>query len=226
MNSRHQTSIRFRVAVAAAAIALTALAGIAQSSGPDAKLVTKVNATGIQVLTGSKLWIEGTSTMHGWTSVATRMDLTVAPAATDPDAVLRGNAIEKIVVSVPVAEMRSGKDGLDKNMRKALKSDAHPAIVWTLASYALAEGATADAFTVRAKGTLVVAGVEKPVEVEGKAAREGANLRVRGTTTVLMSTFGVKPPAMMMGTLKTGDPVKVHFDLILAGADAAAAGQP
>jgi polyisoprenoid-binding protein YceI len=225
MNSRVPASTPFRGLVAAV-IALAAIAGAAGSSGPSATTTTKVHATGIQALPGSKLWIEGTSTMHGWSSVATRVDLTVAPAATDPGAVLRGNAVEKVVVTVPVAEMRSGKDGLDKNMRKALKADVHPAIVWTLADYTLAEGATADAFTVRTKGTLAVAGVEKPVEVEGKAAREGTNLRVRGTTTVLMSAFGVKPPAMMMGTLKTGDPVKVHFDLILAGTDAAAAGQP
>jgi len=221
MNARTSTSARLHRVVAAATIALAVVCGVAQSSGHPASATTRFNATGIQVLPGSKLWIEGTSTMHGWSSVATQVALTVAPAPTNLDAAMRSGT-DKIVVSVPVAEMRSGKDGLDKNMRKTLKSDAHPAIVWKLQHYALAEGATPDSFTVRATGLLSVAGAEKVIEVEGRVRREGANLRLRGTAPLLMSDFGLKPPVMMMGTLKTGNRVLVHFDLILAGASATA----
>jgi hypothetical protein len=39
---------------------------------------------------------------------------------------------------------------------------------------------------------------------------------VRGTRDLLMTEFGIKPPTMFMGMLKTDDKVTIKFELQLA----------
>ena len=67
----------------------------------------------------------------------------------------------------------------------------------------------------RLRELLTLGGVEKPVVVIAKAREENGMLRVSGTQKVEMSDFGLKPPTLMMGTLKVGNEVTVGFDLLL-----------
>ena len=48
-------------------------------------------------------------------------------------------------------------------------------------------------------------------------AREeaGSVLRVRGSEEIVMTEFGVKPPSLMMGTMKVRDRVVVQYDVLL-----------
>jgi polyisoprenoid-binding protein YceI len=165
---------------------------------------------------GSRLWIQGTSTIHDWESKATRLEFSIEPAVEDElESLVRGGGVTAGTLRVPVAEMKSHKDGLDKNMRKALSADRHPMIEFHLVKYTVTAHAGADSFLVKADGKLKIAGVEKPVEIETGARREGAGLRLRGREPVLMSDYGIKPPVMMLGTVKTGNEVMVYFDLLL-----------
>jgi polyisoprenoid-binding protein YceI len=116
---------------------------------------------------------------------------------------------------VPVADMKSHKDGLDKNMRKALLAEKHPAIEFVLEKYTASQPEGADSMIVKADGKLTIAGVTKPIQIEAGARHENNGLRLRGHETVLMSDYGIKPPVMMMGTVKTGKEVVVYFDLVL-----------
>ena len=50
------------------------------------------------------------------------------------------------------------------------------------------------------------------LEVKEQAGR----LHVRGTRDLLMTEFGIKPPTMFMGMLKTDDKVTITFELQLA----------
>jgi hypothetical protein len=44
---------------------------------------------------------------------------------------------------------------------------------------------------------------------------DNGGLRVKGSKEFLMSEFGVKPPSLMLGTMKVRDKVKVNFDVVL-----------
>jgi polyisoprenoid-binding protein YceI len=98
---------------------------------------------------------------------------------------------------------------MDKNMRNALESDKAPQITFSLKSYTL-EGET-----VTAKGSLSIHNVAKDVELKGVLTAKGGALQVKGSYDLLMSDYGVKPPVMMLGTLKVKDLVTIayQFDL-------------
>lgn len=157
----------------------------------------------------STLWIEGDSTLHAFASTASALSMTLK-LEDEPAAALARKAPAALVLRVPVKELRSGKSALDENLRRAMKAQEHPEVVFALSAW---EGAAPG--PVKAKGVLTIAGVSKDVEVGGTLALSGAGLRLEGEKTLLMSDFGIKPPTMMMGAIKTADKVTVKFRLEL-----------
>jgi polyisoprenoid-binding protein YceI len=178
---------------------------------------------------GSRLWLEGSSTVHEYSSTASELKATLAHDPASWDAALpRAEAIEKLIrahgvtaleVIVPVQGMHSGKSGLDKNMAKALNASAHPDIRFVLSDYKVAEGAKPGEMAIDARGKLTVAGVTKDVAIAVSAAREEDILHLRGRVPLKMTQFEVKPPTMMMGALRTSDDVTVQFDLRLGAGE-------
>lgn len=163
----------------------------------------------------SRLWISGSSTVRSFECNATAFDANVESAPGASAAVLAG---EKAVTAVEVrvdAERLDCKNGtMNEHMLKALKAKANPTIVFKLASYDLAK--QADAIRVTLNGTLALGGVEKPISVTVNAT-EGASgmLHIVGTHELKMTEWGLKPPSLMLGTMKVDERVKVGFDLLL-----------
>ena len=189
-------------------IALTALMSIAGS----------LHAQSVRLAVGpeSKLCIEGGSNLHGWECKASSMD-----AAIEVDeSFLKSTAVvptlvKKVQVKVPVRNLKCGHGGMDNNLYKALKADEAPEISYTLSTFDVLPGATKDSFTVKAVGTLRLAGAEKTVnmDVNGARAADGS-ITATGELPLLMTDFGVKPPTAMFGTLRTDNKVTVKFSLL------------
>jgi hypothetical protein len=187
----------------------------------------------LSVQPGSKLGLKGTSTVHAWHADATRLTvLFTHEAAAWESALPRGEAIEKLIrahgvksidLTVVVQGLKSGKDGLDKNMYKALLAEKHPEIRWVMAGYEVAD-AKDGVLAIDAKGKVSVAGVEREVAMKATAAREGDAVRLRGEVPLKMTWFNIKPPTMMMGTVRTGDEVTVHYDLLIGASEPPLAG--
>ena len=110
-------------------------------------------------LASSKLTIAGSSNIHEWkatTAVVRIKNAKLAINLTEPGflaAIVKPSALEAFEISVPVITLKSDKDGLDKNMYKALKSDKSPDI--TFRATKLVAGATEG--TIRATGMLAIA---------------------------------------------------------------------
>ncbi len=160
----------------------------------------------------SKIWIEGTSNVHDWKAEAAVIDAQIEFGTLTGDA---GQLVKKVTITIPVKELKSGKGGMDGNIQKALKADKNPDIVYTLTDIeTLSE--TKDGFTLRANGTLRLAGAESAVTTEIAATRlADGSYKATGTVPVKMTAFAVKPPTAMLGAIKCGDDVKVRFDLVV-----------
>jgi YceI-like domain len=176
-------------------------------------------ASRITLAEASRLTLKGKSTMHDFASTATRMQLALELTDTLPpgDSVVARlaapGAVKSIVLTIPVEGMKSEKDGLDKNMYKALKAAENPNIVFRLTSPAIASGADGAAF--RVSGELELAGKSQPIEVDVRASESPEGIVLEGSKALLMSDFGIKPPTMFLGTLKTADRVVVEWRLVL-----------
>jgi polyisoprenoid-binding protein YceI len=127
---------------------------------------------------------------------------------------LKSGAIKTLEVVVPVKDMRSGKDGLDKNMQKALKAEENPNIIFHLDKYEVKDSTTpTQGKMVSASGTLEIGGVKNAVILDGTLTEDGSGARIQGVEDLLMTDYGIKPPKILV--IKTSNEVKVHYDLRL-----------
>ncbi len=63
-----------------------------------------------------------------------------------------------------------------------------------------------------AAGQLTVAGATRPLTMALKATIvDGGGLLFEGSAPLRMTEFGIEPPKAMLGTIKTGDEVRVGF---------------
>ena len=61
-----------------------------------------------------------------------------------------------------------------------------------------------------------MAGTTKAVEVPFTLDDTSGNWVFTGEVTMLMTTFEMKPPTAVFGTIKAGDEVKVRFEVVTA----------
>jgi polyisoprenoid-binding protein YceI len=166
-------------------------------------------------VTTAVLSLSGTSTMHPYTVSTKALKATAGIAtAADLKGLLQPGALQNFELQIPVNTFTSDKDGLTKQMFKAMKADKHPTITFKLNAYTVEPAA--NGVIVKPTGTLTVAGVEKPIDIVLDVTEQAGALHVRGTRDLLMTEFGIKPPTMFMGMLKTDDKVTIKFELQLA----------
>lgn len=163
----------------------------------------------------SRLWIAGTSTVRSFQCQATSFDATIESASGGVASVLAGEkAVSSVTVTVPVEKLDCKNSTMNEHMRKALKASQNPTVVFRVDTYELARAS--EGVTVTLNGTLTLGGVEKPITVNAQAKPgENGTLLVSGTREVRMTEFGLKPPTLMLGTMKVDERIKVGFDVIL-----------
>jgi hypothetical protein len=178
---------------------------------------------------GSKVRIEGTSTVHDWQVegpviggyLEVGTDFPIEPG----QSVTPGKIQAGAEVVIPVRSLRSiEKDGkpysdkMDDIMYGKLKQPTNPKIVYRLNELALKETPKAAdlPYVFDSKGELAVAGVTNKISMRVNVMpMADKRLKVTGTTSVKMTDFGIQPP-VLVGILSTGDEVKLFFEWIVA----------
>lgn len=188
---------------------------------------------------GSKMRIEGTSSVHDWQCESPFIggSLEVGPGFPgEPGASAKPGKVDvKGEVFITVRSLKSlekdGKpysDAMDDRMCTAMEASKYPKITFYVTGLTLKEAAASKdkPYVFDATGNLVIHGVTNsismPVNVLPLADKK---VKISGTTTVKMTAYKVEPPApkLALGFIKTGDDVKVIFDWMVAPKPAAAA---
>ncbi|SKB49472.1 YceI-like domain-containing protein [Parapedobacter luteus] len=156
--------------------------------------------------------IKGTSTLHDW-------NMTSAKGQTKATFTIEGDQVSGITAltfTLPAESLKSDKSGLDKNAYKALATDKHATISFSMTSGTLTPTGK-NTFQVRATGNLTIAGTTRPTTITatGQYSPTDKSITVKGATAFKMTGYNVKPPTVMMGTIKTGDEITVDYSLKL-----------
>jgi polyisoprenoid-binding protein YceI len=170
---------------------------------------------------GSKVKLEGTSTVHDWTVesgiisgyIEFESEVPLDPAL--PNTELK--VTPKVEVTIPVSSLKSGKKLMDEIMHDNLKIKENPRIKYVLKEMKPREHKAGEPFQFDTKGELTVAGVTKPIDmVVTLTPMAAGKLKATGSKDLKMTDFGMKPPApsIGLGLIKTADEVKVSFEWI------------
>ena len=178
----------------------------AQAENTEAKLNFKPE---------SKIWVAGTSTLHDFTVNAKEIDATLK--VDKSNLANQQLIIENMKVVVPVKKLDTDKSSMNDNMQDALKADDNPDIVYQLNNpVSVKLPAVSDSVQLKADGTLTIAGVRKPVTLTAELVRtKDGLLHFKGDQKILMTDYGVEPPTMFFGTIKTGNKVVIHYDVVI-----------
>lgn len=177
---------------------------------------------------GSKMRIEGTSSVHDWQVEGKLIGGHVEAGAGFPlepgQAVTPGKVDATVEAFIPVRSLASiEKDGkpystsMDDIMYGKLLQPTHPRITYRLNELTLTATPKnpGDPYVFDSKGELVVAGVTNTISMPVSVTPLGnKKVKIAGTTTVKMTQFDIKPPApaIALGLIKTGDDVKLIFE--------------
>jgi polyisoprenoid-binding protein YceI len=151
-----------------------------------------------------QLKISGTSSLHDW-------DMVSETATGKLVAFVDGNkltTINSLVVEMPAESIKSGKGGMDKNAYKALKTNQFKTVKFDLKSSTKNADGTWN-FT----GTFAIAGATKSVTLKIKETTIGGQSVFEGSYSFKLTDYKITPPTALMGTVKTGDDVKISFTL-------------
>lgn len=164
----------------------------------------------------SSVTISGTSTIHDWTMKGSTIGgaIEIAPdIAADPtrSASWKSDKPALVTVTIPVTAIKSEHAKMDSVMLDAMKAKQFPEVKYELTQATPVKG-NAEAFVLRTSGRVTVAGVTRDVEMDIAGTKTGAkSYAFAGEVPMTMTSFGIKPPTAMLGTIKSGDAIKVAF---------------
>lgn len=136
-------------------------------------------------LNASNIKVLGTSTLHDW-------EINVEKMVVKKD----GGKLKSIYIKVEDMHATEGSV-MDDHTRDAMEADKYKDIKFTVTSM--------DDKVV--KGTLKIHG--KSQNITAHYTMKGG--KISGDLKLKMTSFGIKPPEFMFGTMSTGDEVKIHF---------------
>lgn len=172
---------------------------------------------------GSKLKIDGTSTVHDWTVESSIIGGYIefdSNFPLDPAKPSEGLKVTpKVEVNIPVRSIKSGKKLMDDVMHDAMKVKDHSKVEYALKEMTAQERKAGDPLKFDTKGDLTVAGVKKEIDmVVTMQPTPDGKLKTVGEKNLKMSDFGIKPPApaVGLGLIKTGNDVKITFEWVTA----------
>jgi polyisoprenoid-binding protein YceI len=156
----------------------------------------------------SKLSVAGTSSLHDWEIVAN--DIKGSVTLNQPEVTVKNLKIEVVSES-----LKSGKNGMDKNTYKALKTKEFKTIVFEFIEVKDFVKQTDGKYKVSVVGNLKVAGVTKKTTVNFIMTVKDNTVNLTGEKTFKMTDHKIDPPKALLGTITTGDEITIKFNVNL-----------
>ncbi|WP_194775664.1 YceI family protein [Pararhodonellum marinum] len=151
-----------------------------------------------------KLKISGTSTLHDWDMVSNQ-------AKGKGKFTLEDNKIHQVrdlSIEMPAESIKSGKNGMDKNAYAALKTKNHKTVTFKLTDWKSNGG------QYQATGDFTIAGKTRSVTFPVDTEFSGENILIKGSHDCKLTDFDIDPPTALLGTVKTGNDVTIHFEVL------------
>ncbi len=151
----------------------------------------------------SSIQVKGTSTIHDW-----EMN---AEAPTSSFTLKEDQSLDKLIsgsFTVDVASIKSDKDIMNKKTWEALKEKKFPQIKAKLLQV------TQNGNSGNVQLELTIAGKTQKIADDFQLTADNGTIKIEGILDLKMTDFGIQPPTAMLGTIKTGDEIKVEYKLV------------
>lgn len=160
--------------------------------------------------------INGTSTLHDWTSDVRRVDLSADLVMIDGELI----DITNLVLKIKVEDIKSEKGSMmDKNTHKALNYEKFPNIFGSMQrTSSIVKNKNVYKIGGNCQVSIGGSAVNVPIKVEGVVDAEG-DIVFSGQAKIKMTDFNIEPPVVLLGTLKTGNEVVIKYSFVIPCVD-------
>lgn len=160
----------------------------------------------------STVTIQGTSSLHDWEEKVDKFDVNLSLKLKDKEI----TSIERANFVCKAASISSESSTMTHKTLEALKADKFPEITFRMISVdkLTSQGGT---FSGTASGDISFAGVTRRITISFTGSNTNNRITLKGSKTVSLKDYNIKPPTAMLGTLKTGDKVTISFNLQFQG---------
>lgn len=153
----------------------------------------------------SVLEVNGTSSLHDWHLETEKQSGKIVITNSED------LAISILNFSVETESLKSGKSSMDKNTYKALKTDDYKTIDFKFKSVKQVVKLENNSFKATLNGDLTISGVTKSISLDVTLNLSGTTVLLEGEKSLKMTDYGIDPPKALLGTIKTGDAIKIIF---------------
>ncbi|MBC7567011.1 MAG: YceI family protein [Pedobacter sp.] len=188
-------------------MALLIFMGLASGQDLKAQSNYKLNAAKENLIR-----VSGKSNVHDWAMTANN------PTCEADFGPLAGNenvpkTLSSLSFSVNAKSLKSEHSSMDTRTYKVIKADEHPKISFKL-SYAVITPISRGKFSVKATGTLSIAGVSKMITMQvNSTVNPDQSITCTGTQRVKLTDYSIQPPSFMLGAMKVGDELSINYNL-------------
>ena len=155
--------------------------------------------------------VAGTSSLNDW---ELKTNTGTVTATFELDEAGKPTEVIGLNVTLSVYTLKSGKTGLDNNAYKSLLvSDFAQIKFGSVQGTIKPAGAN---YTIVCNGIMQVAGKSVNTSIVANCVLQAdGSLSCTGTKDMKMADFDITPPSFMLGTIKTGNEVKLSFTTVL-----------
>jgi polyisoprenoid-binding protein YceI len=155
--------------------------------------------------------LTGTSTLHDW-------EMKAVNGKSEATFMVDGNgnitSLTRLNFTLPAKSLKSKNTMMDNNTYKALDVKSNPDITFVLSKATVTPKGN-NTYLLNCTGKLTIAGTTRDTDLlaTGKYNPADKSFIVSGTEKMKMTDFNVKPPTVMMGTIKTGNDIAIAYNL-------------
>ncbi len=156
----------------------------------------------------SHIIVTGTSTLHDWELRSSTLMSEVIFNTGDGETI---ESLGSVMLIVEASTLESDRSRLENLAHEEMDAGNHPEITFRSTGNGTIQR-DGDSYQVTAPGDLTIAGVTRQVSVEATCINTTDELLVcTGARDLLMTDFGIDPPTLMLGAIRTADEVTVEF---------------
>ncbi|MBI1342961.1 MAG: hypothetical protein GC171_08515 [Terrimonas sp.] len=156
--------------------------------------------------------LEGSSNYHDWDLSS---DKGQCNATYTIDSSGNLTTLQKLVFNIKVETLKSGKPSMDKNTYRTFDIDKYPNISFVSSSATIRHQGGND-YIITCEGRLTISSVTQNITlVANTSLTIDKSLKGTGEYHLKMTDYGLTPPSILFGTIKTGNDVTVKFDFLL-----------
>jgi polyisoprenoid-binding protein YceI len=153
--------------------------------------------------------VSGTSTLHDWEMKSSKGQFDASILFANDKMTFSG-----LSFNFPAESLKSGHSMMDNNTYKALNTSKNPNITFVLTSGNVTS-VGANTYELKGIGKLTIAGttIQTDLVATLKYNPTDKSFTCTGVKKFKMTQYGVKPPTVLMGTIKTGDEISISYNL-------------